>query len=100
MEVGILSSGCSYGIGASSSTTCLEMVLLCVYKLVVPFENVATCGSRFRGSSWCISEHGVIPKHRNVWRGVIHDFSQGTGEFCLQFTWEGSKGNVGYTTWD
>lgn len=32
---------------------------------------------------------GVIPKHRNVWRGVNHYFSQVTGRFCLQFTWGG-----------
>lgn len=87
--MGILSSGRANGIGASSSTVDLGMVLLCIYKLVVPSENVATCGSRFGGSSWGIREHGVIPKHRNVWRDVIPDFSQVTGKFCLQFTWEG-----------
>lgn len=61
-EVGILSSGCTYRIGASSSTMYLGMVLLCIYKLVVPFETIATGGSRFRGSLWCISEHGCNSK--------------------------------------
>lgn len=60
--MGIVSSGCAYGIGASSSTMHLGRFLLCIFKLVVPFENVATCGSRFRGSSSCVSECGPNSK--------------------------------------
>lgn len=67
--MGILSSGCANGIGASSSTMYLGMVLLGIYKLVVAFESAVTCGSRFRGSSWCASEHGGNSKAQECLEG-------------------------------
>lgn len=78
--MGILSSGCVYGIGASSSTMYLGMVLLCIYTLAVPFENAATCGSRFRGSSWSISEHGGNSKARECLEGCYSLFFSGYWE--------------------
>lgn len=96
--MGILSSGCANGIGASSSAMDLGMVLLCIYKLVVPFENVATCGSRFGGSSWGIREHGGNSKAQESGGVLFLIFLRLLGRFVHNSLGKGGQGKVGYTS--